>query len=237
MALALIDALALRTKRIRDLPLDFATRQRHMALQQWLQLARELTEIVKISRWFPLLVPLTPFGYSRPGLLRCNTTFDRDHMNQISPGIRESEEAEGYFLEDLQPGMTASYARTVTEADVILFAGVSGDQNPVHLNQEFAEGTRFKGRIAHGMLTASFISTVLGNKLPGAGCIYVSQNLKFKAPVRAGDTVRTRVTVLDIDIARSRVRLETLCRVGDATVIEGEAVLMVPRRIALGSAE
>jgi 3-hydroxybutyryl-CoA dehydratase len=112
-------------------------------------------------------------------------------MNQISPSSGQSGGLDGYFLEDLQPGMTASYARTVTEADVILFAGVSGDQNPVHLNQEFAEGTRFKGRIAHGMLTASFISTVLGNKLPGPGCIYVSQNLKFKAPVRAGDTVHT----------------------------------------------
>ena len=153
-------------------------------------------------------------------------------MNQISPVRPEPAEFNGYFLEDLQPGMTASYARTVTEADVILFAGVSGDQNPVHLNQEFAEATRFKGRIAHGMLTASFISTVLGNKLPGPGCIYVSQNLKFKAPVRAGDTVHTRVIVLEVDLTRSRVRLETMCRVGDVTVIEGEAVLMVPRRLA-----
>ena len=153
-------------------------------------------------------------------------------MNQISPVRPEPAESDGYFLEDLQQGMTASYARTVTEADVILFAGVSGDQNPVHLNQEFAEGTRFKGRIAHGMLTASFISTVLGNKLPGPGCIYVSQNLKFKAPVRAGDTVHTRVVVLEVDMTRSRVRLETTCRVGEVTVIEGEAVLMVPRRLA-----
>lgn len=158
-------------------------------------------------------------------------------MNQISPGIRESELMQGYFLDDIEPGMTATYARTVTEADVVLFAGVSGDQNPVHLNQEFAEATRFKGRIVHGMLTASFISTVLGNKLPGPGCIYVSQNLKFKAPVRAGDTVHTRVTVMEIDIARSRVRLETFCRVGDVTVVEGEAVLMVPSRITMGSAQ
>jgi 3-hydroxybutyryl-CoA dehydratase len=154
-------------------------------------------------------------------------------MNQISPPpAREPSELHGFFLEDLHPGMSAAYARTVTEADVILFAGVSGDQNPVHLNQEFAEGTRFKGRIAHGMLTASFISTVLGNKLPGPGCIYVSQNLKFKAPVRAGDTVHTRVIVLDVDQIKGRVRLETLCRVGDVTVVEGEAVLMVPRRLS-----
>ncbi len=153
-------------------------------------------------------------------------------MNQISPASRELGDLNGFFLEDLQAGMTAAYARTVTEADVILFAGISGDQNPVHLNQEFAEGTRFKGRIAHGMLTASFISTVLGNKLPGPGCIYVSQNLKFKAPVRAGDTVHTRVTVIEVVQDKGRVRLETICRVGDVTVIEGEAVLMVPRRVA-----
>jgi 3-hydroxybutyryl-CoA dehydratase len=82
------------------------------------------------------------------------------------------------------------------------------------------------------MLTASFISTVLGNKLPGPGCIYVSQNLKFKAPVRAGDTVHTRVIVLDVDQIKGRVRLETLCRVGDVAVVEGEAVLMVPRRLS-----
>ena len=152
-------------------------------------------------------------------------------MNQISPSTRQPDDLEGYFLEDLHPGMTAAHARTVTEADVILFAGISGDQNPVHLNQEFAEGTRFKGRIAHGMLTASFISTVLGNKLPGPGCIYVSQNLKFKAPVRAGDTVHTRVTVTGVLHEKGRVRLETICRVGDVIVIEGEAVLMVPRRV------
>ncbi len=153
-------------------------------------------------------------------------------MNQIFPSHPQPVGFEGFFLEDLRPGMTASYARTVTEADIVLFAGVSGDQNPVHLNQEFAEGTRFKGRIAHGMLTASFISTVLGNKLPGPGCIYVSQNLKFKAPVRAGDTVHTRVEVIEVDKVKGRVRLETICRVGEVTVIEGEAVLMVPRRLA-----
>lgn len=165
-------------------------------------------------------------------MLRCNKTFGRGAMNQISPASREPGELDGFFLEDLRLGMTAAYARTVTEADVILFAGVSGDQNPVHLNQEFAEATRFKGRIAHGMLTASFISTVLGNKLPGPGCIYVSQSLQFRAPVRAGDTVHTRVTVQEVDLAKGRVRLDTVCRVGDVVVIEGEAVLMVPRRLA-----
>lgn len=140
------------------------------------------------------------------------------------------EETHGYYLEDLSTGMTATYAKTVTDADVVLFAGITGDSNPVHLDQEFAKKTLFEGRIAHGMLTASFISTVLGTKLPGPGCIYVSQNLKFKAPVRIGDTVRARATITAIDQERGRVIVETVCRVGDTVVIEGEAELLVPRR-------
>ena len=102
----------------------------------------------------------------------------------------------GYFLEDIFVGQTAVYAKTVTEADVVLFAGISGDNNPVHLNEEFASTTQFKGRIAHGILTASFISTVLGTRLPGPGCIYLSQSLKFLAPVRAGETAGMLDTVL-----------------------------------------
>ena len=147
------------------------------------------------------------------------------------------QELHGYFLEDLTPGMTALYAKTVTDADVVLFAGISGDVNPVHLNQEFADRTMFRGRIAHGMLTASFISTVIGTKLPGPGCIYVSQNLKFKAPVRIGDTVNARVTITAIDEVRGRVTVETTCTVGDVVVIAGEAVLLVPRRAAPKAAE
>ena len=142
------------------------------------------------------------------------------------------QELHGYYLEDLTPGMTALYAKTVTDADVVLFAGISGDVNPVHLNQEFADSTMFRGRIAHGMLTASFISTVIGTKLPGPGCIYVSQNLKFKAPVRVGDTVNARVTVSSIDETRGRITVETTCTVGNIVVIAGEAVLLVPRRTA-----
>jgi 3-hydroxybutyryl-CoA dehydratase len=140
------------------------------------------------------------------------------------------EELHGYYLEDLSVGMTATYAKTVTDADVVLFAGITGDSNPVHLDQEFAKQTMFEGRIAHGMLTASFISTVLGTKLPGPGCIYVSQNLNFKAPVRIGDTVRARVTLTAINEERGRVTVETVCRVGDVVVIQGEAKLLVPRR-------
>ncbi len=106
---------------------------------------------------------------------------------------------DGYYIEDLTEGMTAVFGKTITDADILMFAGVSGDTNPVHLNEEFALGTAFHGRIAHGMLTASLISTVLGTKLPGPGCIYLSQNLKFLAPVRAGDTVRAEVTIRSID--------------------------------------
>ena len=142
------------------------------------------------------------------------------------------DDVHGLYLEDVALGMTAVYSRTVTEADIVLFSGVSGDVNPVHMDQEFAKQTMFKGRIAHGMLTASFISTVLGTKLPGPGCVYISQNLKFKAPVRIGDTVKARVTVTGVDQARGRITVSTVCYVGDVLVIDGDAQLMVPRRPA-----
>jgi 3-hydroxybutyryl-CoA dehydratase len=141
------------------------------------------------------------------------------------------EELHGHYIEELAPGMSALYARTVTDADIVLFAGISGDVNPVHLNHEFAANTMFEGRIAHGMLTASFISTVLGTKLPGPGCIYLSQNLKFKAPVRAGDTVNARVTITEVMPQKRRVTLTTVCTVADQVVLEGEAQVIVPSRV------
>ena len=145
--------------------------------------------------------------------------------------VRMSNEGlTGYFLEDLAVGMTAVYAKTVTEADIVLYAGVSGDTNPVHINQEYAIETQFKGRIAHGMLTAGLISTVLGTKLPGPGCIYMSQNLKFRAPVRIGDTVHARATITEIIMEKRRVIIKTVCSVGDTVVIDGEAMLLVPTR-------
>ena len=140
------------------------------------------------------------------------------------------EEQHGYFLEDLEPGMSKVFAKTVTEADLLLFAGVSGDTNPLHLDEEFARETMFEGRIAHGMLTASLISTVIGTRLPGPGCIYLSQSLKFKAPVRIGDTVAARATVVEIMPERKRVRLHTTCSVGDTVVMDGEALILVPSR-------
>ncbi len=139
-------------------------------------------------------------------------------------------ERRGYFLEDLSVGMAASFAKTVTDADIVLYAGISGDTNPVHIDDEYAAGTPFKGRIAHGMLTAAFISAVLGAILPGPGAIYLSQTLRFKAPVRPGDTVRATVRVTAIDPPRRRVTLDTVCAVGGKVVVEGEALVMVPSR-------
>ncbi|RMD61990.1 MAG: MaoC family dehydratase [Alphaproteobacteria bacterium] len=140
------------------------------------------------------------------------------------------EEKHGYFLEDLSVGMTSLFAKTITDADIVMFAGISGDTNPVHLDAHFADQTAFKGRIAHGLLSASFISTVLGTRLPGPGCIYLSQTLRFRAPVKSGDTVTARVTVKEIDDKRKRVTLETVCLVDETVVVDGEAVLMVNRR-------
>ena len=130
----------------------------------------------------------------------------------------------GTAFEDLRQGMTAAYGKTITEADVVLYAGITGDANPVHLDHEYARRTMFKGRIAHGMLSASFISTVVGTRLPGPGCIYISQNLRFRAPVKAGDTVVARATVTEILPERRRVVLATVCTIGDTVVIEIEGI-------------
>jgi 3-hydroxybutyryl-CoA dehydratase len=136
----------------------------------------------------------------------------------------------GYYLEDLKTGMSASYGRTVTETDIANFAGVSGDTNPLHLNAEFAMSTRFKERIAHGMLSAAYISTLIGTRLPGPGCLYISQTLKFLAPVRIGDTVIATATVTSIDPVKRRVKLSTVCRVGDTVVVDGEAETLLETR-------
>jgi 3-hydroxybutyryl-CoA dehydratase len=140
------------------------------------------------------------------------------------------EDAAGLAIEDLSVGMSAVYARTVTETDIVLFAGISGDNNPVHMNEVYAQSTIFKSRIVHGLLSASFVSTVIASKLPGPGSIYLSQNLRFKAPVRAGDTVEARVTITDVIAEKNRVALKTVCSVGDTVVIDGEALVLVPTR-------
>ncbi len=132
----------------------------------------------------------------------------------------------GHDIEDLQPGMSASIAKTITEADIVLFSGVSTDTNAVHLNEEFAKTTPFGGRIAHGMLSASLISAVLGNRLPGPGTIYLGQTLKFKAPVRPGDTVTATATVKEVIVEKKRAIIETVCTVNGKVVIEGEATML-----------
>lgn len=144
-----------------------------------------------------------------------------------------AEELHGLFFEDLAVGQTAVIARTITDADIVLFAGISGDTNPVHINEEFAAGTMFSGRIAHGMLTASFISTVIGTRLPGPGCIYLSQSLRFKAPVRVGDTIWARATVTELFPEKRRAALATTVTVRGKVVLEGDALVMVPLRAAL----
>ncbi len=139
-------------------------------------------------------------------------------------------EAGGYYLEELSVGMSAEFAKTITEADILLFGAATGDNQAVHFDEEYASKTRFKGRIAHGMLSAGVISAAIGNRLPGPGAIYVSQTLKFKAPVRAGDTVRAKVTIKEIFPEKKRVLLDTVASVKDTTVLEGEATVMVSRK-------
>ncbi len=138
--------------------------------------------------------------------------------------------AEGYFIEDLSIGQSDEFTKTVTEKEIELFAEVSGDDNPVHLDAEYAAGTMFKERIAHGMLSAGFISAVIGTRLPGPGAIYMSQQMRFKAPVKIGDVVTAKCTITDINAARRRVTLETVCLVDGKAVIEGEALVMVPSK-------
>jgi len=134
------------------------------------------------------------------------------------------------YIDELQVGMTASTGKTITEADILLFAAVSTDTNPVHLNEEFAATTPFKQRIAHGMLTAGLISAVLGTQLPGQGVIYLGQTLRFRAPVKIGDTVTATVEVTEVNVEKKRATLKTVCTVAGKPVIEGEATVLVPTR-------
>ncbi len=137
----------------------------------------------------------------------------------------------GYAFEDLAIGQAATFAKTVTEADIVAFAGVSGDFNPVHVNEDYAKTTPFKGRIAHGILAAAFISAAFGTRLPGPGAIYVAQSLKFKAPVRIGDTVTARVEVTGLVPEKHFATFRTTCAVGGKIVVDGEATLKVPPRV------
>lgn len=134
------------------------------------------------------------------------------------------------FFEDLEVGQSASLAKTITEADILMYAAVSMDTNPVHIDAEAAKASIFGQRIAHGMLSAGLISAVLGTRLPGPGTLYMKQSLRFAAPVTIGATVRATVTVSALHPERKRATLTTICTVGDKVVIDGEAYVQVPSR-------
>lgn len=136
----------------------------------------------------------------------------------------------GKTIKELEIGMEESFQKTITETDVYLYAGITGDLNPAHINEEVAKESMFKGRIAHGMLTAGLVSAVLGMKLPGPGSIYLSQELKFTAPVRYNDTIKATAKVVEIFEEKNRVKLETICtnQNGDV-VLKGYALIMPPR--------
>ncbi|WP_333793611.1 MaoC family dehydratase [Hyphomicrobium sp.] len=136
------------------------------------------------------------------------------------------------YFEDLAVGQEASLSKAVSEGDIMAFAEISGDRNPVHVDAAYAAGTMFKERIAHGMLSAAFISAVFGMKLPGPGAIYVSQTLNFKAPVKIGDTVVATVKLVELNPEKKRARFETVCTVDGTPVLTGEAQLKVPGRPA-----
>ena len=136
----------------------------------------------------------------------------------------------GKTIEDIHVGDAAEFAKTISESDIYLFAGITGDLNPAHINEAYAAKTFFKTRIAHGMLLGGFISAILGNQLPGPGTIYVRQELNFLAPVRMGDTITTRAEVLEIIAEKNRVRLKTTCVNQEGTmVLEGEAIVSPPK--------
>jgi len=136
----------------------------------------------------------------------------------------------GYYLEDLSVGMTSSFEKTILAKDIDAFAKITGDTNPVHLDEKYAATTPFKARIAHGMMSAGLISTVLGTQLPGPGCIYLDQQIKFRAPVFIEDTVVATVTIEEINQRRGRVTLKTQCFVNDKLVADGTASMMVDKK-------
>jgi 3-hydroxybutyryl-CoA dehydratase len=137
---------------------------------------------------------------------------------------------QGFYFDELSVGQAAEMSRVVGAADIEAFAEVSGDNNPVHLDEAYAKTTTFGERIAHGMLSGAYISAVLGTKLPGPGAIYLSQSMRFRRPVKIGDLVIARATVKTLDATRGYVTLETVCEVNGKTVVDGEALVIAPRR-------
>ena len=141
-----------------------------------------------------------------------------------------SDEVGTIYVEDIEPGLSRSITKVMSDAVIRAFADVSEDHNPVHLDQAAAEASIFKGRVAHGMLSASLFSALLGERLPGHGTIYLGQNLKFTAPVKIGDAVTATVTVREVDRAKRRVALDCVAKVGDTVVIKGDATVLAPSR-------
>lgn len=134
------------------------------------------------------------------------------------------------YIEDMEVGITRTLTKTITDADIEMFAKVTTDHNPVHMDEEYAKGTMFKGRIAHGMLTAGLVSAVIGEQLPGYGTIYMGQTLKFLAPVRPGDEVHTELVVTEFDPQKRRVKMDCRCTVDGKAVLSGEATVLAPTR-------
>ena len=136
------------------------------------------------------------------------------------------------YIDQIKIGLSCTVEKTITDQDIELFAQISTDHNPAHLDDSYAQKTRFKGRIAHGMLTASLISGIIGGQLPGDGAVYLSQNVTFLAPVRPGDHVIARACVIDMNVEKRRITLKTTCAVGNTVMLTGQAKVMVPKRPA-----
>lgn len=131
-------------------------------------------------------------------------------------------------IEDIEIGMSVSYSQTITDADINAFAGISGDRNPLHLDEKYAQNSRYKKRIAHGLMTASYFSALFGTEIPGEGCVYASQSLNFKRPVYIGDTVTAIVEVINVDLVKKKVFFRTICKVKNKVVTDGEAEIFIP---------
>ena len=151
-------------------------------------------------------------------------------LDMRTPGPGDNLPRGTICIEDIEIGMKRHLHKQVTDRDIELFAEVSTDRNPVHLDEDYAQDTIFEGRIAHGMLTAGLISAVIGEQLPGHGTVYLGQTLKFMAPVRPGDMVMAEVEVTDIDHGKRKVTMQTRCEVDGKNVLKGEAVVLAPSR-------
>ena len=149
-------------------------------------------------------------------------------FHALGPVMLDNIQSGTIVIEDLAIGMSRHVEKLVTDRDIELFAEVSTDRNPVHMDEDYAQDTIFGGRIAHGMMSAALISAVIGEQLPGHGTVYLGQTMKFVAPVRPGDMLRAEVTVREIDYAKRRATLETVCSVKGKPVVTGEAKVLVP---------